>query len=158
MDSAMDGKGKPILFQGTDRNEVGPLFSPDGHWIAYGSGFGSPLEVYVREFVAGPDGQPEPTPPHLVSDGAGYALGWRDDGKELFYLSGDRKTIRSVEIATKPNFQFSATKLSIPVLVGAAVPAVAADGQRFLIAAPVTQNSAPPSVTIVQNWQALLKK
>jgi len=33
---------------------------------------------------------------------------------------------------------------------------VTADGQRFLVATPDEQNSAP--LTLVQNWTALLKK
>jgi eukaryotic-like serine/threonine-protein kinase len=158
----MDGNSKPMLFQGTEFNETGAQFSPEGHWIAYQSNAGGRDEVYVREFVIGSDGKPEATPPHLVSAGGGSNPKWRDDGKELFYLSGDRKAILSVEISTKPSFQFSATKLSVPLPTGITATTVSGDGQRILIAAPAAvsnaQGNAPPQFTIVQNWQAGLKK
>jgi dipeptidyl aminopeptidase/acylaminoacyl peptidase len=160
----MDGNQKtPVLFQGTESYEDHAQFSPDGHWIAYDSDATGRSEVYVREFRLGSGGKPEGTPTQQISSGGGISPRWRGDGKELFYVSGDRKTILSVDIATKPDFQFSATKLSVPVPLGVLAsapvfPSVTSDGQRFLAAAPVAQSTGPHQFTVVLNWPSLLKK
>ena len=54
--------------------ELSATFSPDGRWIAYGSNESREPELYVRPFPA-PAG--------------GGAPRWRQDGKELFFLSPD---------------------------------------------------------------------
>ena len=49
--------GTPTVFLSTPANEVAPMFSPDGRWIAYVSNeAGSTYDVYVRPFP-GPGGQ-----------------------------------------------------------------------------------------------------
>ena len=71
MDPAPEGSRKPMLFQGTEFNETGAKFSPDGHWIAYHSDESGRIEVYVREFSLGSDGKPEATAKHQISTGGG---------------------------------------------------------------------------------------
>jgi eukaryotic-like serine/threonine-protein kinase len=154
----MDGSQKPpMLFQGTQFNETGAKFSPDGHWIAYQSDETGRFEVYVREFLLGSDGKPAATAPHLISNGGGTVLIWRDDGKELLYVSGDNRTVMSAEVSTKPVFRSSPAQLLFQTPVGVATGSPAADGKRFLIAVPVNQ-SGPQQFTVVQNWQAGLRK
>jgi hypothetical protein len=99
-----------VIFQATEFDEDGAQFSPDGRWIAYGSDESGRYEVYVREFSLGLDGKPEATAKHQVSNDGGIPLRWRDDGKELIYLSLDRRTVTSAEIATRPVFQVSPAK------------------------------------------------
>ncbi len=153
-----DGSQKPMLFQGTEFNETAAKFSPDGHWIAYFSDASGRNEVYVREFLLGSDGKLEATAPHLVSSGGGAGPFWRDDGKELIYLGNDRRTIMSVEIvSTKPVFQFTPAKTLFQAPAATAVGSPTADFKRFLLAVPVAQGG-PPQFTVVQNWQAGLKK
>jgi Tol biopolymer transport system component len=154
----MDGRQKPMLFQGTEFNETGPRFSPDGHWIAYASDESGAYEVFVREFSLGSDGKPEATAKHQISNGGGFPLGWREDGKELIYAANDRRTMMSAEIATKPAFQVSPAKMlfQLPAVTNA-LPAVTVDGKRLLVALPVGQ-TGPQQFTVVQNWQAGLKK
>ena len=50
--------GKPTVFLGTPANEVAPMFSPDGRFIAYFSteAGGTSFDVYVRPFP-GPGGK-----------------------------------------------------------------------------------------------------
>src|ERR1700733_7984436 len=120
MEASKDGNRKPpMLFQGTEFNETGAKFSPDGHWIAYQSDASGRNEVYIREFSLGSDGKPEATAPHLVSNGGGSGAYWREDGKELLYIAGDQRSIMSVEIvSTKPVFQFAPAKLLFQVPAG----------------------------------------
>jgi serine/threonine-protein kinase len=48
--------GKPSVFLSTPANEVVPMFSPDGRWIAYMSNESGGMQVYVRPFP-GPGGK-----------------------------------------------------------------------------------------------------
>jgi len=152
------GGAKPVEFQGTEFDEGFAQFSPDGHWIAYESDQSGTREIYVRELILGSDGKPEETQSHVISAGGGVFPSWKGDSKELFYLTGDQKTVRSVEITAKPVFQRSATTLNVPLPAGATFGGVARDGLRFLIALPVGQGNRPQQFTIVQNWPAGSKK
>jgi eukaryotic-like serine/threonine-protein kinase len=155
----MEGsKKEPMPFQVTEFDETRARFSPDGHWIAYESDESGRFEVYVREFLLGSDGKPEPTGKHQISSGGGEIPQWREDGKELFYISVDRRTMMSAEITTKPVFQSLPGKMlfQVPAALGAP-PAVTGDGKRFLVVIPVSQ-SGTQQFTVVQNWQAGLKK
>jgi Tol biopolymer transport system component/predicted Ser/Thr protein kinase len=155
----MEGsKKEPMPFQVTEFSETFARFSPDGRWIAYDSDESGRGEVYVREFLLGSDGKPEATGKHQISTGGGTIPQWREDGKELFYMSLDRASMMSAEITTQPGFQSLPGKMlfQLPVALGAP-PAVSGDGKRFLVATPVAQ-SGPQQFTVVQNWQAGLKK
>ena len=89
---------------------------------------------------------------HQISTSGGTRPTWRRDGKELFYLSTDRKL------------------MAVPITVGASVApgtpqalfaaditgyAPSADGQRFLVNAPAGGQAAAASpITVVLNWTA----
>jgi Tol biopolymer transport system component len=92
----LDG-GKPFPFLQTRYNEFHPEFSPDGQWIAYSSDESGSQEIYVRRFEARPAGAGA----SRISREGGTHPKWRRDGKELFYLSTDRK-LMSVEMVPSP--------------------------------------------------------
>jgi Tol biopolymer transport system component/predicted Ser/Thr protein kinase len=156
---AMDGsKKEPMPFQVTEFSETAARFSPDGRWIAYHSDASGRVEVYVREFILGSDGKPEATGKHQISSGGGLSPYWRDDGKELIYFASDRRTVMSAEISTKPVFQSLPGKVLFQLPAAQpSPPAVAGDGKRVLAVLPVGQ-SGPQQFTVVQNWQAGLRK
>jgi len=146
-------------FQGAVSDYDLAQLSPDGRWIAYESDESGRVEVYVREFSLGSGGKPEATGKHQISNGGGGDPQWRDDGKELFYMTLDRRTVMSAEITTKPGFQSLPGKMlfQLPAVLLFVAPAVTGDGKRFLVAVPVGQ-SGLRQFTVVQNWQAELKK
>ncbi len=74
--------GSPEPFLQTPNGESSPMFSPDGHWIAYNSDESGRMDVYVRPFP-GPGGK------WLVSSGGGIWASWSSDGKRLFYRTTD---------------------------------------------------------------------
>lgn len=149
--SLPDGKAKPWL--DTAFNEAGPQFSPDARWVAYSSDESGRWEVYVRSF-------PEPGEKVLVSARGGTQPVWRRDGKELFYLSADRKMM-AVPVRTSPRFEAETPR---PLFDAAtrwvdagriAQYDVSADGQRFLLNRMVAEEGAAP-MTLLQNWTAAL--
>jgi hypothetical protein len=80
----------------------------------------------------------------------------------LYYVSPDGK-LMAVEIATNPVFRAGVPKglfQAPPSAAGNLVSSswdVTADGKRFLFLAPSAQAGQAP-FTVVQNWQAALKK
>jgi serine/threonine-protein kinase len=82
---------EPWPFIRMDGLQRHPAFSPDGHWVAYSSNETGRVEVYVRPFP-GPGGIT-----HISTEG-GYEPLWSRDGKELFYRSGERMMVVTIEV------------------------------------------------------------
>ncbi|MGO9640032.1 MAG: protein kinase domain-containing protein [Candidatus Acidiferrales bacterium] len=149
------GDRKPFLYvQGsTEAREA--RFSPNGRYIAYSSNETGNYEVYVATF-------PDHTGKWQVSAGGGAHPEWRGDGKELFFISGGK--LVAVDVSTiGAQFQAGVPKpLFAPDFrpdrgSGNGVYAVTADGQRFLVATTIEQQTIAP-VTVVTNWTADLKR
>lgn len=150
----MFGDRKPFPFVETQFDERGAQFSPDGRWIAYTSDESGQDEIYVAPF-------PGPGSKWRISTAGGEEPKWRRDGKELFFLAGDKKLMAAqvkgngstFEIGVvRPLFQIHGRKIG-----GAStVYDVSADGQRFLVNTLAEENPSP--LTLVVNWTADLKK
>lgn len=148
-----DRKASPLV-QSPQSDAGQPALSPDGKWLAYSS-----QESGRREIYATPFGQAAGKV--RVSTDGGTLPRWRQDGKELFYLSPDKK-ITSAEISAAdsslvvgkvaPLFQVNVA----PTFNGWPYD-VSADGKRFVVVSPDTRQAAEP-LTLVVNWPALLKK
>jgi DNA-binding winged helix-turn-helix (wHTH) protein/Tol biopolymer transport system component len=143
----MSGDKKPISLLRTPFNESQGRISPDGRWIAYVSDESGAMEVYVQRFPSLGDKR-------IVSIGGGVEPMWRQDGKELFYLS--------------PGYWIVAVPFepTDPPLIGQPKPlfrapvnssttrnhyAVTPDGQRFLINVE-DQSSYSSPITVMVNW------
>jgi Tol biopolymer transport system component len=152
---SLEGDRKLTLLTQTEFNESQAQFSPDGHWISYTSDESGKREIYVRPFPLKPeDGKVK------VSEGGGTHSRWRRDGKELFYLSGDN--VMALEASTAAGFKASVPKALFTMRTGGRAGGtyrwdVSADGQRFLFAVNAVDRVESP-ITIVTNWQSLLKK
>src|SRR5262249_38735703 len=131
-------------------------FSPDGKWVAYASYETGNWEIYVTSF-------PESRGKWQISTGGGEQPRWRGDGKELFYLSSDRKMMAAT-VTTGANFDvgtpvalFQTTPRQPVSLNDQFVYDVSRDGQRFLIITQVKHAETEP-MSIVLNWPAKLNK
>jgi len=123
-----------------------PRFSPDMRWVAYWSNESGRPEVYVVPFHGG--GKWE------ISTNGGSVPIWRNDGKELFFLS-----LSLVVTAMPLGAEGGQLKLGAPrALFRTSVSAydVAPGGQKFLSFVVGDQGSKP--ITLVTNWTAELKK
>ena len=99
-------------------------FSPDMRFVAYLSDeiVAETFELYVRPFDAKrPEaGAGDTTPVRLSNGGASGVVGWREDGKELYYLTPDGG-VMSLEIASNgsaaaaPRRLFSLSPQELPL-------------------------------------------
>ncbi len=127
-------------------------FSPDGRWFAYESNVSGRDEVYVRPFRAdGSDGGPR-----QISSSGGTEPRWPRTGHELFYVGADN-VLMAVDVKTSPTFEAGLPRALFPMRrVGVDRYDVSADGQKFLVATPTEEPSAP--ATVVLNWREELKR
>jgi serine/threonine protein kinase len=154
-----DAERKPVPFLRSQFNEVLGQLSPDSHWMAYTSDESGQREVYVKPFP-GTGGQKR------ISIGGGEQPRWRGDGKELFFVGGDRKMMAVVVEATagpKPTLEVEAPRplfeshLAEAIFSAAFEYDVTADGKRFLLNT-IAGGTSAPLLNVVLNWDTGLKK
>jgi serine/threonine protein kinase/Tol biopolymer transport system component len=153
----LSGDRKPLPYLETPFDEMNAHFSPDGKWMAYQSNESGQIQVYVQTV-------PVSSAKYQISISGGSSPRWRPDGKELFYVSGNRKLMAApiklgatIEAGTpQPLFPIS----PFPGLAAAlSLYAPMHDGQRFLVNASAGGEAATSSpFTVVTNWQAAFKK
>jgi serine/threonine protein kinase len=156
-DPLAGGAHQPVPFADSGFNETQGQFSPDSRWVAYSSDETGRYEIYVRPFPPGGDRGGK----SLVSNNGGMQPRWRDNGKELFYLSPDRN-LMAVQVKTEPSFQSETPHPLFETSAQASADSnavfrydVTKDGQRFLILVPSSGITSVPT-TVVLNWQAEL--
>jgi serine/threonine protein kinase/Tol biopolymer transport system component len=131
-------------------------FSPDGRWVAYASNETGNWEVYVSPF-------PSANSKWQLSKAGGEEPRWRQDGKELFYVSADGKMM-AVPVKTANNFEAGPpvtlfqTHLRQPISYqDAFFYDVTSDGQKFLINTRVDEPNAAP-LSIILNWASEMER
>ena len=131
-------------------------FSPDGKWLAYVfAAEQARTQVYVRPY-------PGPDIKFLVSEekeGGGEPI-WSPGGKELFYRTGDKMMVVSIE--TEPTFRsgrpevlFEGSYRVTQNPAGLQYYDISPDGQRFLM---IKRAEDPAQINVVLNWFEELKR
>jgi Tol biopolymer transport system component len=136
---------KPIDWLRDEYDVFGGRFSPDSRYMAYLSNEANPeiADIYVRSFDASKPDAPGPGQPvRLTRNGAFGMINWRQDGKEMYYLTRDWE-VMAVDISTTPSFSAGTPKVlfKLPGPLQGNPPQwknVSADGQRFVFAMPAT--------------------
>jgi len=127
-----------------------PHLSPDGHYLAYGSNESGRYEVYLTTFPSG-GGKWQ------ISLEGGADPQWRGDGRELYFLSPDRR-LMAVEMSLDDGVEIGVPK----ELFVAPVPrsmftrnryVAAPDGERFLLLTLLDRGRVAP-ITVILNWTA----
>jgi serine/threonine protein kinase len=150
----ISGDKKPISFLHESFDHADPQISPDSKWIAYSSYESGKPEIYIVSF-------PKPEGKWQVSANGGVRPKWRNDGKELFYLSPAGEFMAVDVNGGAATFQKSAPK-SLFKVPGPRIEGwfynydVAQNGQRFLFN-KVLESSEAPTITIISNWQSLVQ-
>jgi hypothetical protein len=137
--------GSPARLLGQDSNKTSgnAEVSPDGRWVAYELDEPNQSQVFVESLrTEGSKWQ--------ISTAGGMEPHWRKDGKELFYIAGQK--LMAVDVKTEGEvFQAGSPKALFAIRVENFLRRsryqVAANGQRFLINLDV-QPSPPFTVAI----------
>jgi Tol biopolymer transport system component len=143
------------------RGQFFPVKNPGGrNWVVYTSDESSQLEIYVESFPRG-------APQIAVSSGlGGMQPRWRRDGKELFYISLDRK-LMAVDVIVGSELRFGVPRELFQTRLSASdtnTPPVlrydvTRDGKRFLInSEPESSEATSAPITVVLNWTTTLNK
>ena len=144
----LNGDRKLTPFIQSPANDVGAVLSPNGKWLAYACDESGRLEVYVTAFP-GPGGRWQ------VSNGGGMSPSWSGDGKQLYYVNGDK--LMSVAIQNVETFEFG-TPAALPIHLNEfAALGPPAPGERFPALKPVNMGQSHPQEVIL-NWTGTLKK
>jgi Tol biopolymer transport system component len=143
---------KPTPVIQTPVTDVEPRFSPDGKWIAYASTETGGYNVFV---------QPHPATGQRaqVSTGGGRQPQWSPDGKELFFVTNDRK-FYAVEVRAGATFEHGEPKLLFEMpsntisVRNSYIPSK--DGQRFLV--NMLLDTAVPPIYVDTDWASTVKR
>jgi len=156
----LGGKEKPQAFFGTPFEDSSPMFSADGHWVAYASNKSGRNEIYVRPYP--PAGAQE----YTISVGGGTEQLWAPSGRELFYRHGNDLMSVAISvsagalIAAPPVRLFSGEfVLDLSTTRTVANYDISRDGKRFLMLKTAAVSAAPsPPISVALNWTEELKQ
>jgi len=149
--SLEDERTVPLLTGDAAYTDV--RFSPDGRWLAYVSDESGRLEVFVQAFDTTKD-QPRVGGRWQLSTAGGEQPHWRADGREVVYVSLERK-VMAVSLEPDPGgLQLEAPRelfeiAGLPVALDAT-----GDHRRFLVA--TREPAATRPLNVVLNWPAAL--
>ena len=109
-------KSQPQIVVKTPAAEgsAGTAPSPDGRWLAYVSDTTGRAELWVQSF-------PGPGSPVRVSSRGGAEPVWARNGRELYYLEGNK--LMAVAVTRRVGIQFQAARAPLRVSVSAQPPA-----------------------------------
>lgn len=147
----LSGDRKPIPVARSEYDEGWGFFSPDGKWIVYLSNESGAYQAYAVRFPEKDSSEKW----QLTSNGAEWLVGWREDGRELYYIDQ------------------AGFVVALPIQLGedieAGVPrqlmktdsnqgfTVSRDGKRFILTKQNEGlNSIPTSLLV--NWPAILPR
>jgi len=136
----VNGDRKPVELFHESYNVRGVRFSPDGRFLAYNSDESGKFQTYVGAFRSSPIGATKG--PQVSRDPAAGGNFWRQDGKELYFLSlPPRQGVMAVEIDSSGVAGAPRALFQVPSPIGAPaqLSSVATpDGARFVFLQQVT--------------------
>jgi dipeptidyl aminopeptidase/acylaminoacyl peptidase len=138
---------RPSPVAQTPFNESDAHLSPDGRWIAYVSDETGRDEVFVRSF-------PSAEGKWMISANGGTRPRWRDDGRELFFVSSDGM-LMAAPTQARPLFEAGSPQPLFHIQ-RAADYAVAPNG-RFLVQVPHDTRGSN-ELHVVLNWMTELNR
>jgi len=133
------------------------VVSPDGRWMAYHSTVSGQSEIYV-------EGYPQLGSRQQISTAGGNLPVWSREGRALYFRSLDDQHVLSVAVQSGPTFKAGAVevRVSLPMAApqgGSRPYDVGPDGRLFVVRnAETAGGTETPSIVLVQNWTAELKR
>jgi Tol biopolymer transport system component len=149
---AIDGDRKPFPVVKDSFSQFAGQISPDGRWIAYQSTLSGTYEVYAQRF---------PTPGGRIplSNTGGRWPKWRDDGKEVYYVSGNETLVAvPVDSSTDDLRPQASQDLFRAVFPGNLTYPydVSDNGRRFLVVE--AQDQQDVRLEVMTNWRSRMNK
>jgi serine/threonine-protein kinase len=141
--------GQPSVFLSTSASETEPVFSPDGHWIAYQSNQGGTTQVYVRPF-------PGPGGVWQVSTDGGSIPTWSRARQELLFRRINAPEVMAASYKTdRDTFVAEPARVWAPAFLATRPRQrmfdVHPDGSR-IVAGPSTLTPATDKLVFVFNF------
>jgi serine/threonine protein kinase len=156
----LNGDRQAFGFLQTDAREESAALSPDGKWVAYQSYDSGRSEIYVRSFPVEAGGV------WAISTGGGEKPLWNRNGKELFYLTLDKK-LMATEVQTGEIFKAGNTRTLFQThaqprintlgIDGGKQYFISSDGKYFLVNTLIDKTT-PTEIHVLLNWKSLLEK
>ena len=146
---SLDGARKVEPFLATEADERDPKFSPDGRWIAYASDEAGRDEVYLRP-IGSPGGRKR------VSSDGGTSPAWSRNGRELFFLKGNKLASVKLDAGGNP-IDADHVVLDAPRLNDLQFQAeqpyydVIGNGEQFVMLL-YPRSTSPTHYNLVVNW------
>ena len=146
------GAPAPVRYAASPFGKWGGRFSPDGRWVAYAADDSGRPEIYVQAF-------PSTTQRWRVSTAGGEEPQWSRDGRELFFVSPDDWLNAASVTRRGSSLEFGGAQRLFRIAAKYSTLrnryAVGADGNRFLIDTPMSEDALVP-LTVVVNWRGVL--
>ncbi len=150
----LSGDTATVPLLATPAFEGEAAISPDGRWLAYVSNEGGGDELYVRPW-------PNVTSARWpVSHNGGAEPVWSPNGRELYYIRGDRE-LMAVRVDASSTFHASE-----PQALFSAEPYIAGNGHagyvvsrdgRFLFGEQLGSGSGPSKLILARHWFTALR-
>ncbi len=134
---------------GAGQQGGGAAISPDGRWLAYVSDVTGEPEIWVRPY-------PGTGAPVRISANGGLEPVWAPEGKELFYLEGDRMMAAAVESGQEFRLQPPKVLFDTSYYHGNRPSYDVAPDGRFLMIKP--SEGQQTAIHVVLNWFEELKR
>ena len=147
-------KAEPFL--DTEHQYDYPDISPNGRWLAYASDETGRDEVWVTSF-------PGHEQRMLVSNEGGIAPVWSPDGREIYYLSGNRLMVVEAVAGSELSLGIPRTLIEVPRNITGPLRGydITPDGTQFIFPIDVESEPITPPVRqlqVVLNWFEELKR
>ena len=146
----LEGDQEPILIADVPFDMRHGKISPDGNWVAYGSGESSPNQIYIAPFPGtGRTGKWQ------ISADGGQQPVFSADGRTLYFLAPG-VTLMSVDITLGDTVEAGVpeTLFDLPETTVQSRYAVTDDEERFLFQVLLNAAESTSSLVVETNWQS----
>jgi Tol biopolymer transport system component len=155
---ALRGDRTPRPLLQTPFNEINGVLSPNGRWMAYRCDESGRFEIYVVRF-------PEMDRKLRVSsEGAAQLvnaslvlIAWRNDGRELYYIGGDGRTIMAVPVESGESLHAGTPRPLLRLARDTVDAGITGDGKTLALVVPADAENRS-ILNLIVNWSSEAKE
>jgi Tol biopolymer transport system component len=147
----LSGERTPIPIATNESDEGWGFFSPDGKWVVYLSNESGSYQVYAVRFPRKDSSEKW----QLTSFGVEWLVGWREDGRELYYIDiAGHLGVLPIQLGDEIEAGVPRQLVKTDSTQGFTV---SRDGTRFILTKENQGRAAIPTALLV-NWPAILPR